>query len=207
MVHYKQEYMKQSNDLVAWLSRHMELSDDLAELLLSSVLVKKFAKGTILLRQGDIPSETFFVLRGCVRSYTLKDGDDTTIEFYLEEEPILPIGFGSGERSVHFLECMEDTVAVASSPEQEERMLKAHPELKTVCLGMAELMAAKLQSSFANYKTATPEERYTDLLQRRPELIQRVPLYHIASYLGVKPETLSRIRGKIGKKSGDAPIS
>ncbi len=193
--------MKRSNELVDWLSRHMELSDDLAELLLGGVAVKTFPKGTILLRQGDVATVTFFVLRGCVRSYTLKDGDDMTIEFYLEEDPILPIGFGSGVPSVHFLECLEDTVAVANSPEQEERMLRAHPELKEVCLGMAELMAAKLQSSFAGYKTASPEERYAALLERRPELIQRVPLYHIASYLGVKPETLSRIRGKIGKKA------
>ncbi len=197
--------MNPTNDLVAYLSRHIPLADDLAELLAGGVTVKRFPKGTVLLRQGDIASSTYFILEGCVRSYALRDGDDRTINFFLEEEPVLPIGYGKNEPSTHFLECLEDTVAVVNSPEREEQMLKEHPELKDVCLGMAELMAAKLQASFADFKTASPEGRYADLLARRPDLVRRVPLYHIASYLGVKPETLSRIRGKIAKNGGISP--
>lgn len=185
----------------------MTISDDLAELLLSNVPISRFPKGTVLLRQGEVPTVTYFILKGCVRSYTLRNGDDRTIEFYAEEDPVLPIGFGNAEPSTHFLECLEDTVAVVNGADQEARMLAAHPELKSVCLGMAELMAAKLQSAFAGYKTATPEERYKELVGRRSDLLRRVPLYHIASYLGIKPETLSRIRGKIARKGEVSSIS
>lgn len=199
--------MNAPNELTAYLSRHMPLSDDLAELLLRSVMVKAFPKGTVLLRQGEVATSTYFVLKGCVRSYSIKDGDDRTIDFFMEEDPVLPIGYGDGKPSTHFLECLEETVAVVNSPDREERMLKEHPELKTICLGMAELMAVKLQAAFADYKTATPEQRYATLLSRRPDLARRVPLYHIATYLGIKPETLSRIRGRIAKKTDDSPLS
>ncbi len=75
---------------------------------------------------------------------------------------------------MHFLECMEDTVAVVGTADQEERMLAEFPQLKAVCL--------------ARYRASTPEERYIDLMEKRPDLIQRIPQYQIASYLGVKPE-------------------
>jgi len=115
--------MNISNDLALCLSRRIRLSDDLAELLLSSALVKIFPKGTVLLRQGDIATENYFILKGCVRSYTIKDGNDKTINFFMEEDPVLPIGYGKNEPSIHFLECLEDTVTVVNSPEQEERRL------------------------------------------------------------------------------------
>jgi CRP-like cAMP-binding protein len=73
-------------------------------------------------------------------------------------------------------------------------MLAEHPELKEVCLAMSELMAEKLQANLARYRTSSPQERYVDLAKRRPDLLQRIPQYQIASYLGVKPESLSRIR-------------
>lgn len=187
--------------LIAYLSRYMPIPQDLAEALGKASFVKSYPKGSFLLREGDPVDTGFFLLSGCVRSYVLKDGDDRTIDFYIEEDPILPLGYGKEGRASHFLECLEDTVAVVSTPEEEERTLREHPELKTVCLAMSEIMAAKLQESLARYKTAKPEERYQDLVSRRPDLLQRIPQYQIASYLGIKPESLSRIRRRLAGRS------
>lgn len=191
-----------SSELVSYLSRYITISEELANIFLKSSFMQKFSKGTVLLREGDVAQKSYFILKGCVRSYVLKDGDDKTINFYIEEEAVLPMGYGKNVRSEHFLECIEDTVAVVGTPDEEEKVLAEYPELKSVCLTMSEIMAAKLQESLARYKTSTPEERYRELVERRPELLQRIPQYQIASYLGVKPESLSRIRRRLSRPMG-----
>jgi CRP-like cAMP-binding protein len=190
-----------SAELVSYLSRYIDVSEDLADIFLKSKLVQRFPKGAFLLREGEAVRKAYLILKGCVRSYVLKDGEDKTIDFFIEEEPVLPLGYGKGIPSEHFLECLEDTVAVVSTLDQEEKMLAEYPELKSVCLAMAEVMAEKLQVGLARYRTSTPEERYMDLAKRRPDLLQRMPQYQIASYLGVKPESLSRIRRRLSRPS------
>jgi CRP-like cAMP-binding protein len=196
-----------NTELVSYLSRYMPISDELADVLTKSSFVQTYPRGTVLLREGDQAEKGYFILKGCIRSYILKDGEDKTIEFFIEEEPVLPMGYGKDVPSAHFLECLEDTVAVVSTPEQEERTLSEYPQLKTVCLAMSEIMAGKLQESLARYKTSTPEERYKDLIEKRPELLQRIPQYQIASFLGVQPESLSRIRKRLARPTENKQIS
>ena len=187
--------------LVSYLSRYMPITEELAKVLTESSFVRAFPRGTVLLREGDQAIEGYFILKGCIRSYVLKDGEDKTIDFFIEEESVLPMGNGKDVLSFHFLECLEDTVAVVSTPELEAKTLSEYPQLKTVCLAMSEIMTKKLQENLARYRTSTPEERYKDLIEKRPDLLQRIPQYQIASYLGVKPESLSRIRRRISKKN------
>lgn len=188
-----------SNDLVSYLSRYIPIPDDLAEIFSRSSLLQEFPKGSILLREGEVAKFAYFILKGCIRSYALKEGADKTVDFYIEEESALPTGFGKDQPSELFFECLEDTVAVVSTPDMEAKMLVEFPQLKSVCLAMSEIMAEKLQNTLARYKTSSPEERYRDLMERRPDLLQRIPQYQIASYLGVQPESLSRIRKRIAR--------
>ncbi len=184
-------------ELISYLSRYIPISDELADAFMSTPLIQEFPRATVLLREGDRIQYSYFILKGCIRSHVLKDGEDKTIDFFIEEEAVIPIGSGDENISSHFLECLEDTVAVASTPDLEEKILAEHPQLKEVCLAMSEVMAQKLQAALARYKTSTAEERYGYLAERRPELLQRIPQYQIASYLGVRPESLSRIRRRL----------
>ena len=79
-------------------------------------------------------------------------------------------------------------------------MYLKYPQLETMSRIIADKMMIEYKESFDDFKTSTPEERYQNLVQRKPELIQRVPQYQIASYLGIKPESLSRIRKRISKR-------
>lgn len=182
-----------------FLAEYLELTPDLYTQLDQSSLVQSYPRGTLVLRQGDEARRAFFVLRGCLRSFTLKNGEDKTLDFFIEEDPVLPLEFGTGEPSSHSLECMEDCMLVGHTREQEERMLAEYPQLKHVCLTLAEVMSAKLQGALSRYRSSTPEERYRDLVESRPDLLQRVPQYYIASYLGIRPESLSRIRRRISR--------
>jgi len=193
-------------ELVSFLSRYIPISDELADVFMNTSLTQGFPKATVLLRKGDRIRNAYFILKGCIRSYVLREGEDKTIDFFIEEEAVIPIGSGKENISSHFLECLEDTVVVLSTPDQEEKIIAEHPQLKEVCLAMSEVMAVKLQAALARYKTSTPEERYGYLVDKRPELLQRIPQYQIASYLGVRPESLSRIRKRLSRpKKMDCP--
>jgi len=186
-------------ELYDFLSRYMDVDETLAAALEKAALIRSFPKGTVLLREGERVREYYFILKGCVRGYLLKDGDDRTIGIHVEEDPVIPLGYGGEGSSEQFLECLEDTVAVVASPEREALMLAEYPELKAVCLALSEAMSARLGESLARYRSSRAEERYADLAARRPDLLQRIPQYILASYLGIRPESLSRIRGRLSR--------
>jgi CRP-like cAMP-binding protein len=80
---------------------------------------------------------------------------------------------------------------------EEETLYKQFPRFETISRKVMEKIFAEQQAIMASYTTDTPEQRYLKLLESRPELFQIIPQYQLASYIGVKPESLSRIRKRI----------
>jgi DNA-binding MarR family transcriptional regulator len=74
------------------------------------------------------------------------------------------------------------------------------PKFEIMCRIMSEELLAQVQINFDEFKTSSPEQRYLNLIQKRPDLIQRVPQHQLASYLGVTPQSLSRLRARILEK-------
>jgi DNA-binding MarR family transcriptional regulator len=74
------------------------------------------------------------------------------------------------------------------------------PRFDTLCRILSEELLAKQQVDFDAFKTSSPEQRYLNLIDKRPDLIQRVPQHQLASYLGIKPQSLSRLRARILEK-------
>lgn len=75
------------------------------------------------------------------------------------------------------------------------------PKFETMCRILSEELLAKERMNFDEFKTSTPEQRYLNLIEKRPDLIQRVPQHQLASYLGIQPQSLSRLRARISEKS------
>jgi CRP-like cAMP-binding protein len=188
------------NKIIKYLSKYTSLSDELIDIIIKSTIIKNYKKGTVLLREGEISNESYFVLKGCVRSYLVNDGDEKTLEFYTEEHPLLPMSYGQKIPSEQYLECIEDSVLTVNTPDHENEMFLKYPQFESICRIMTEVMMVNFQESFVNYKLTNPEERYLFLIKKRPDLIQRVPQYQLASYLGIKPESLSRLRKRLVKK-------
>jgi len=184
-------------EIVKYLSKYVAITSEIEKAIKESAFIKSFKKGTVLLEEGSISNECFFILKGCIRSYYKRDGEEKTIEFYTEEQAVTPSSYGKRIASEHFLECMEDTIASVGSPELEIEMFQKYPQLESVTRVIGEIVMAKYQENFAEFKMSSPEERYLNLLNTRPDLLQRVPQHQIASYLGIKPESLSRIRKRI----------
>lgn len=188
------------NEILKYLSKYIPITEELEEELSKIEFIKFFTKGTILLEEGEISNECYFIIKGCIRSFYNKDGEEKTTEFYSEEQAVVPSAYGKKIPSKYNLECIEDTIAGVGTPELEIEMYQKFPQIESLNRALGEAIMAKYQDTFAEFKMASPEERYLALLKNRPDLIQRAPQHQIASYLGIKPESLSRIRKRIMKR-------
>lgn len=188
------------SEIVKYISKYIPVTKELEDALVQCGFIRSFAKGTILLEEGKLSNECFFVIKGCIRSFYIKDGDEKTTEFYTEEQAVTPSAYGMKIPSEYYLECVEDTIAGVGTPEMETEMYRKFPQIESLNRALGEAIMAKYMDTFAEFKMASPEERYLNLLKSRPDLMQRVPQHQIASYLGIKPESLSRIRKRTSNK-------
>ncbi|MES2478717.1 MAG: Crp/Fnr family transcriptional regulator [Bacteroidota bacterium] len=185
------------SEVIKYILKHVPLSAELQQAVLENCILRTYQKGTVLLKEGAISNENYLVLKGCIRSYYIIDGIEKTTTFYTEEHIVLPSSYGKNTPSEHYLECTEDTTVTVGTPSMEAEMFKKHPELELVFRVLSEVYLSKSRVYFDNYMLSTPEERYLNLLSSRPDLVQRVPQYQIASYLGLTPESLSRLRKRL----------
>jgi CRP-like cAMP-binding protein len=185
------------DEIIKYISKYTPVSQAVETAIAESSLVRSYPKGAVLLKAGELSNESFLILKGCIRAYYLIDGTEKTTAFYTEEYVVAPAAYGRDIPSEYYLECTEDTIASVGTPSMETEMFKKFPELESVCRILSEVFLAKNQESFDSYILSSPEERYLKLLSTRPDLAQRVPQYHIASYLGITPESLSRLRKRI----------
>ena len=96
---------------------------------------------------------------------------------------------------------MEDSIIIIANPEMEVGIFNKFQKFEPLCRALSEELVAKQKINFDEFKTSSPEQRYLNLLQKRPDLIQRVPLHQLASYLGMKPESFSCIRKRLLEES------
>lgn len=186
------------NQLINYFKKITDLTDDEARVLTESMVVKKVKKDDYLIKEGQLNSDTWFVLEGCVRQFKLVDGNDITTNFFTAEQWILSLDNFDGQKpSGHSLICMEDTQVVTGNEQKAQELFKQFPRFETVSRQIVERAFFEQQTTMASYITDSPEQRYLKLLKSRPDIFQLVPQYHIASYLGVKSESLSRIRKRI----------
>ncbi|MCU0449001.1 MAG: cyclic nucleotide-binding domain-containing protein [Bernardetiaceae bacterium] len=189
------------NTLFDFIAKYVSLTEEETNALLSLNLFHSVKKGTVLLKQGQKSQESYFVLKGCIRVYYIIDGEEKTTAFYTEIEGLTPPCVISKTPSEYYISCVEDTIFIASTADMEEQINSKFPKFDTMCRILSAELLVKQQMDFDEFKTSSPEQRYLNLLQKRPDLLQRVPQHQLASYLGIKPQSLSRLRARILKKS------
>ncbi|OYU79372.1 MAG: cyclic nucleotide-binding protein [Flavobacterium sp. BFFFF1] len=189
------------NILLDFISKYISLTDDEKQAILALDIFHSFKKGTILLKEGQKSKDSYFVLKGCIRKYYMIDGKERTTAFFTEMEELTPHCVKNNAPSEYLISCVEDTIVTIATPEMEVEMLAKFPKFEKMCRLLSEELLAKQQFNFDEFKISSPEQRYLNLLQNRPDLIQRVPQHQLASYLGIKPQSLSRLRARIIEKN------
>jgi CRP-like cAMP-binding protein len=152
---------------------------------------------TVLLHAGEISRHLYIVRKGCLRQWFNKDGRDITLQFFFENQPVASIdSFLSNQPGLFTIESIEASKIISISKENFEKLNKSYPELKDKFQDYLFQRFRNYAQLFLSRIKDSPPERYEDLVQNHPEIIQRVPQHYIASYLGITPISLSRIRNR-----------
>ncbi|MCZ8215414.1 MAG: Crp/Fnr family transcriptional regulator [Cyclobacteriaceae bacterium] len=186
--------------LFDFISKYIDINEDEKNALVSLDLFRSFKKGAILLKEGEKSKESYFVLKGCIRTYYLVEGDEKTTAFYTEMDALTPPCVITQTPSDYFISCIEDSMILVSNADMEEEVNAKFPKFDIMCRKFSEELLAKQRIDFDEFKTSSPEQRYLNVLEKRPDLIQRVPQHQLASYLGIQPQSLSRLRARITEK-------
>ncbi|MEQ8238147.1 MAG: Crp/Fnr family transcriptional regulator [Cyclobacteriaceae bacterium] len=188
------------NILFDFISKYISLSEEEKAAMVSLNIFRSVKKGTILLSEGQYSNNGYFVLKGCLRTYYTVDGEQKTTAFYTEMEGITPNCVTSKNPSEYYIATTEDSLITISDPAMEQEIFEKFPKFETLCRVLSEELMAKQQMNFDQFKLSTPEQRYHDLVKSRPDLVQRVPQHQLASFLGITPQSLSRLRARISEK-------
>lgn len=163
-----------------------------------SIDIVRIEKSTLLLREGQFIDTSYYLYKGCIREYYLNDGEEKTVAFYTSGDTLTDGGskLNNARSSVNW-ECVCESIVSVYPISVEKEMYRRFPRLESICRMETEKQYSNFKNVVNTYLTSSPVDRYENLVETKPEIFQLVPLYHIASYLGVKPESLSRIRNRL----------
>ncbi len=183
--------------LFDYISKRIDLKEDVKKFTESISTIKKIKKKDILIKENEIVNKTYFVMEGCLRSYIFDSlGKEHTLQFALKNDWISDyIAIFNNEKSSQTVECLADsTVIEISVREGIENIFLRFPKIESIHRKNLERNIVSLQKRILNQLQLTSSERYNIFLKQYPEIEKYAQNYHIASYLGITQQSLSRIR-------------
>ncbi|TNE78647.1 MAG: Crp/Fnr family transcriptional regulator [Bacteroidetes bacterium] len=175
------------------------IPDHELEIILQAFELELHPKKSLLCDMNQIADKVYFVCQGMLRLYTIKeDGDELTI--FLAPEALFASSFESlvmQQKSKQILETLEDSILLSLRYDKLQELYRLAPSFNTVTRKIAELRFINAQRLFSSHIMDSPEQRYIRLMKEQPVLIQRVPLHILASFLGITPVSISRIRKRL----------
>jgi len=189
-------------ELIKKIKSSIRLSSKAEEHVFSIAKEKKIAKGAILIRQGQVVKNTYFVTNGCLRSYCIdKNGKEHTLQFAIKDWWISDfIAIYNNELAILTVECIKDATVIEFNAKELDRIHALFPEFESFQRKNLERHIVSLHKRILNQMQLTASERYDLFLEQYPDIEQYTRNYHIASYLGITQESLSRIRLEKAKK-------
>ena len=184
------------------LSKILGVPIDSLEICSTFYEIKKVKKNEIILREGEISDSTFFVEKGLLRMYSIdKAGKEHVIQFAPENWIISDTTSQLlNEKSRFYIEAIEDSTVIVTREGFFENLSKVYPDVAEKNQRLMFNHIKNLQSRVNALISTTAEERYLDFLKRYPNLMLRAPQWMVASYLGITPESLSRVRKELANK-------
>lgn len=160
--------------------------------------IRHFAAGTVLLQAGDVATALYLVNRGCLRMLYNDGEHDITLQFFTEDQAVSSFAsFYNQVPSAFSLVCVEDVELLELRRTQVMQMIEQRPEVLRLAMDALSKRLGEYTLLLARAKT-TPEERYQQLVLTSPAIEQRLTQTMLASYLGISPVSLSRMRKRLG---------
>ena len=185
-------------ELYDYISKSLVLSEEAKDFINSISKEKRVKKNDILIQQGQKVNKTYFVVSGCLRSYcTDKEGKDHTMQFAIKNWWISDfIAWFEDKPSSLTIECITDSTLIEIKISDLEELYRHFPVFEAFQRKNLEKHLASLQKRLLNQLQLSAEERYVLFLEEYPEIEKYALNYHIASYLGITQQSLSRIRSE-----------
>ena len=189
----KENYM---NRLFEHLNSRIDISEREFDIIYQKLREVKFKKKEVIIRPNQLTTFHFFVLNGCLRSYFIDStGKEHTVSFAIEDWFIGDyVSYFGGEKTILYVECIEDCDLIKIDKDIWEQLYHEFPKLETYTRINLERSFTSSQKKTVNNLSLSAKERYISFRTTYPDIEQRVKNYHIASYLGIARESLSRIR-------------
>lgn len=185
-----------------YLQNKIELSDLELQMIREVSVIRKLRRNQYLLQEGDIWRFNAFITKGCLRTYSV---DDKSVEHVLnfaienywvgDRESLL-----NGTPSRFNIDAIEESILILISKDNFARLMKSIPQFQDLVNLIIERSFVASQDRINNSISLNAEEKYRSFIEKQPQIALRVPQHMIASYLGMAPETLSRIRKQSSKK-------
>jgi CRP-like cAMP-binding protein len=198
-------YIMEINSTSEALTRYRKKMESFAPisdadfLLMANTLhEKQFDKGEVLLKEGRVCKQYYFILSGCIRRFGLENGREINLKFYFEDDLVSDfVSFRNEEPSQFYFVAMEDCGVYYATKAEAVPVFQSSSSLHFLLFRLFQDLFFKEEEHSNSFKLLSPEERYKFLIDNKPQYLQRIPLVYLASYLGVSRETLTRIRKKI----------
>ena len=181
-----------------YFERFVDLNDYLWSLFTTKIELKEFQKGETILKQGDIENYVYVLEEGAIRFFLPQDDNDTTFGFGFEGHFFSAYdSFIYRSPCAYEIEALTDVKSYRMSHHDLNNLFDNIREGNSIGRKMAEQFFVGKQKRELSLLTKTAEERYYSLFKHQPQLIKEIPLKYIASYIGITPQALSRIRSRI----------
>ena len=183
--------------LRAFSDRLVPLSDAEWSRFIDGMHARKLAPREYFLRSGSICDHIAFIGKGALRMFHERDGEEITIDICLDGSYCTDyVSFLTRQPSTRSIQAIDEVEMVVFDRDHLEHLYATSPMAERMGRRIAEGLFIHLAERTGQFLTESPEQRYVRMLNERPEVVQRIPLRFVASYLGVRPETLSRIRSR-----------
>jgi len=184
-------------ELKAFISNYVSMDEPELDYIAGLFKSRKLKKNELLLEQGAVCSDVVFVQDGCVRLYYVDEGVEVSVWFAFANSSAIDIySFISGKPSIYFLQAIEESEVWYLPKSELLKLYQTHPKMQEMMRCFWEDAVLNLIDRFTALQRDTAEERYLDLLSK-PAYMQKIPQKYLASFIGVTPTSLSRIRKNI----------
>lgn len=183
------------------IARYTSLDKSEQEYFVNKLEVRHYNKKEVILQEGKVCNYTYFINKGCLRYYYIVEGKENTAQFFFENAWYTDFeSFLSGKPTKQNIEALEKTELLLLSSKDLKEVYNEIPKFEKLGRQMAENAFLGVRHRNEMLENYSAEERYLTLIKERPKVVERIPQHYIASYLGIQPESLSRIRKKISVK-------